>query len=416
VGSVVFMKSSNKILWTIFLTIFIDMFGIGILIPIFPLLIIPHSIFKVTPDSWTTAQGFIMAGWLMSAFPLAQFLCTPILGQLADRYGRKKVLAFSIGGTAISYALFALGIYTKSIPLLFFARILDGISGGNISVAQAVIGDVSNAKNRAKNFGLVGVSIGIGFILGPFIGGKLSDPAVISWFDAATPFWFAAFLSIINVVLVLTILPETLQEKSTKEIDMIRPIHNMLKILKHKQLLIVILSNFLFNAGFTFFTTFWGITLAYQFNFTQSGIGDFYGYIGIMIVLAQGGVVRHISGKVLDYKVLNYSIILTGVCLLGFYFISKPHVTWIYYITPLLAIFMALSRAFNMALLSRVSTNSNRGEIMGINSSATALAQAIPGVLAGYIATHHITLTILVGAFTTICGGLLFRFFYKDKV
>jgi len=139
-----------------------------------------------------------MAGWLMSAFPLAQFLCTPILGQLADRYGRKKVLAFSIGGTAISYALFALGIYTKSIPLLFFARILDGISGGNISVAQAVIGDVSNAKNRAKNFGLVGVSIGIGFILGPFIGGKLSDPAVISWFDAATPFWFAAFLSIIN--------------------------------------------------------------------------------------------------------------------------------------------------------------------------------------------------------------------------
>ena len=155
-------KTNKKILWTIFLTILIDMLGIGILIPVFPMLVVPHSTFKVTPDSWSTAEGFIMLGWLMTCFPIAQFLCAPILGQLADRFGRKKILAFSISGTVLSYILFAIGIVTKNLPLMFIARALDGASGGNISVAQAVIGDISSPQSRAKNFGLIGMAFGLG--------------------------------------------------------------------------------------------------------------------------------------------------------------------------------------------------------------------------------------------------------------
>ncbi len=407
------IHSNKKILWTIFLTILIDMLGIGILIPVFPMLVVPTSQFRVTPDSWTTAQGFIMLGWLMTSFPLAQFFCAPILGQLADRYGRRRVLALSISGTAFSYLLFAFAVLTKNIPLMFVARALDGASGGNISVAQAVIGDISSPQSRAKNFGLIGMAFGLGFIIGPFIGGKLSDHELVSWFNVATPFWFAAAFSVINVFLVLKFLPETLKVRSDKRIDITKPIHNIVKAFTTSGLKNIIPATFLFNAGFTFFTTFWGVVLAEKFGFTQGKIGNFYAYIGIMIIVAQGVVVRRLSGKVADYKVLRYSLLGSAICLLCYYLIPDQHSSWIYFIPPFMATFNALNMSFSSALITRVTPHNIRGEAMGINSSANAMAQAIPAVLAGYIASHHSRLPILVGSICILCGGLLFRVLFK---
>ncbi len=407
-------SSTKSTLWTIFLTIFIDMLGMGILIPIFPMLILTGSEFKVIPDSWTTAQGFAMAGWLLASYPLTQFFFTPILGQISDKYGRQKILALSIFGTSISYLLFAIAIHTKNIPLMFFSRILDGATGGNISIAQAVIGDISEAKKRARNFGLVGISIGSGFVFGPFIGGKLSDPHLVAWFNAATPFWFTCIISLVNSVLVLILLPETLQKINRESIDLKKPINNIIKIFKTQELKSIIPATFLFNAGFTFFTTFWGIVLADEYGFSQGAIGNFYAYSGIMIILAQGGVVRRISGKIADYKVLNVSIIGTGFCLLANYLVPLNHPACIYYVPPLLAVFVATTKAFSSALITRVTPPGKLGEAMGINSSANALAQAFPAVLAGYIAAHHARLPVLVGTFTTILGGIYFVMFFKS--
>lgn len=405
--------SSNRILWTIFLTIFIDMLGIGILIPIFPMLIVSGSEFKVIPDTWTTTQGFIMAGWLAAAFPFTQFFFTPLLGQISDKYGRRKVLALSIFGTAISYILFAIAIIHKNIPLLFISRILDGATGGNISIAQAVIGDISEPANRARNFGIIGISFGIGFVFGPFIGGKLSDPQLVSWFNATTPFWFAAILSMINVILVLKILPETLKQNNKSHIDLTKPIQNIIKLFNSGELSKVILAIFLFNAGFTFYTTFWGIVLADQFGFTQGRIGDYFAYTGIMIILAQGVIVRKLSGKVADYKILYFSFIGIGICLLANYLIPLNQPNWLYYTPPFLALCAALTRAFSSALITRISPPHKLGEAMGINSSASALAQAIPAFIAGYVATHHARLPILVGAITAIIGGILFILMFR---
>lgn len=408
-------STNKKILWTIFLTILIDMLGIGILIPVFPMLVVPSSPFRVTPESWSAAEGFIMLGWLMTSFPLAQFFCAPILGQLADRYGRRRVLALSISGTAMSYVLFAVGVLTKNIPLMFIARALDGASGGNISVAQAVIGDISSPQSRAKNFGLIGMAFGLGFIIGPFIGGKLSDTGLVSWFDVATPFWFAAALSITNVLLVLKFLPETLKVRSDKRIDITRPIQNVVKAFSSTGLKNIIPATFLFNAGFTFYTTFWGVILADQFGFTQGHIGNYFAYIGIMIILAQGVLVRRLSGKIADYKVLRYSLFGTGLCLLAYYFIPVTHENWIYYIPPFMAASNALTFAFSAALITRVTPTNIRGEAMGISSSANALAQAIPAILAGYMASHHPRLPILVGSLCIFAGGFLFRYLFKPQ-
>ncbi|MCC2645418.1 MAG: tetracycline resistance efflux pump [Burkholderiales bacterium] len=407
--------SQKKILWIIFLTVFIDMLGIGILVPVFPMLVIPLSPYRITPASWSMQDGFVMAGWLMAAYPLAQFICTPVLGQLADKYGRRKILSLSIGGTFISYLLFAYAIISKNLSLLFFARILDGCSGGNISVAQAVIGDISDPKSRAKNFGLIGVALGLGFIFGPFLGGKLSDSTVVSWFSIITPFIFAALLSIINVLLIIFILPETLVVSSNKQINIKQPIYNIIRAFKLEGMRSIILAVFMFNAGFTFFTTFWGIILANEYRFNQGQIGNFFGFMGIMIVLAQGLVVRRLSGKVQDYSVLRYSIIGTGICLVAYYFIPayKMNISFIYYIPPFLAIFVALSKAFSSALITRITPDNIRGEVMGVSSSVSALAQAIPAVLAGYLATYHTLMPILAGSIVAISGGVLFILMFK---
>jgi len=405
--------SSANILWITFLTIFIDMLGIGVLIPVFPMLVTKGSEFNVIPGSWTNQQALVMAGWLLATYPLMQFIFTPILGQLSDRYGRRNFLAISICGTAFSYLLFACAIHTKNIPLMFFSRIIDGISGGNISIAQAVIGDISKPEQRAKNFGLIGVAIGIGFVFGPFIGGKLSDPHLFSWFNAATPFEFTAILSLINAILVIIVLPETLKQRNSRPIDYIKSLHNIIGLSDNIQLRKLIYSLFLFNSGFTFFTTFWGVVLQEQFSFNQGQVGNFFAYSGIMIILAQGIFVRRLSGKVTDYKIIPIALLGLSLCLLANYMIPVNHGSWLYFIPPFVAIFAALAKAFSSAMIIRITSGDKLGEAMGINSSSNALAQAIPSLLAGYIAATHARLPVLIGAIVAGLGALLFVYNYR---
>lgn len=391
------------------------MLGVGVLIPVYPLLVLPSSPFKVIPDNSTISYGFILLGWIATSFPLAQFFCAPILGQLADRYGRKKILSLSLFGTAIGYVLFAIGILTKNIPLLFAARIIDGATGGNISVAQAVIADISTANNRAKNFGLVGMAFGIGFILGPFIGGKFSDPTLVHWFNAATPFYFTALLSLINASMVLKFLPETLSIKISKRLDITKPINNLIKAFSSEGLRHIMPSTFLFNAGFTFFTTFFGVMLANKYGFTQGHIGNYFAYIGIMIVLAQFLVVRRISGKIDDYKVLRFSMFGTSICLLIYFIIPSSHKNLIYFIPPFMSTFNALTYSFNAAIVTRVTPINVRAESLGINSSTMAIAQVFPSLLSGYFASIYSTLPLFAGSLTVMLGGVAFWLLFKPQ-
>lgn len=412
------MKFAKKILkkrplLSLFLTIFIDMLGVGILIPIFPLLVLPHSPDSILPAGWTIQQGFILLGWLSAVYPLSQFFAAPILGQLADRFGRKKVLALSISGTVIGYLLFAAGIATRSIPLLFASRILDGVTGGNISVAQAGIADISTPKNRARNFGFIGIAFGLGFILGPYIGGKLADPNVVSWFSAQTPFYFTALISVINVVLVLTFLPETLKIATKARIDISKPFKNIMLAFSKPGIRSVMPTSFLFTAGFTFFTTFFAIVLAQKFGFSQGKTGDYFAYIGLWIAIIQGGLTGIVAKKFKDYKVLRISIFISALSLAGYFLIPAGEASWLFLIPPLMAIGNGLTSSFNNALISRISPPEVQGKSLGINTSVMALAQAIPAVIAGYIATIDSNMPIFVGSIAIALAGVAFWIFFK---
>lgn len=403
----------NKILIIIFITVFIDLLGIGILIPVIPQLFAnPYSPEYMLPFSTSVNQGYLLLGLLIAVYPLGQFLATPILGQLSDKYGRKKILGISLFGTSISYVLFAIAIVTKNIPLLFFSRFFDGITGGNISIAQAMIGDVSTGENRARNFGMLGAAFGLGFILGPFIGGKLSDPSVLSWFNSATPFYFAGILAFINMLSVLFLVPETNKNLWKEKLTLSKSFSNIKKAIEMKGVSTIFVTNFLFFGGFTFFTTFFGVFLIDRFNFTQGNIGDFFAYVGIWSVFTQAVMTRIFARHFAEPQVIRYTLIGAGILILAYFLPTK---SWeLFLIPPFFSICTGLTMANINSLLSKASPPDQRGEIMGISSSVQALAQTIPAILSGFIAASLAPTTpLIVASILVIFSGLAFRFLYK---
>lgn len=415
------LKSKRNPLPTVIFTIFLDVLGVGILTPIIPqLLANPMSKYYLLPAGWDFKGGLILLGWLVAVYPLMQFIATPILGQLSDRYGRKKVLSFSIFGTALGYILFAIGIITRSLPLLFASRILDGITGGNLSVAQAVIADVTAPKDRTKNFAKIGAAFGIGFVLGPYIGAKLASPGLNfyglfhtpHWFNPATPFWFTAALSIINGFLILWKLQETNKHiVPGLKLKLSQSVHNIVKAATYPGLRVIFPSIFLYWAGFSFFQSFFQVLLVNKLHFTPSNIGDFFAYIGIWIAITQAVITPIAAKRFKNYQVLRYSLFLTGIGL--FANLWAHNTTQLLLVTPLFAVFIGMSMANSQSLVSTSADAKVQGEVLGINASVQALAQAIPAALTGYLATMGINTPILVGGVTVIIGGVLFLALYK---
>jgi MFS transporter, DHA1 family, tetracycline resistance protein len=417
-------KKKRNPLLAIFSTVFIDLIGFSILIPVFPLLIdvTPGAPYRVTPQNWSYGTGLIMLGWLQAVYPFCIFLAAPILGQLSDRVGRRPVLALSILGTAIGYVIFAIGIAKGSLPLLFLGRSLDGFTGGNLAVAQAAIGDVSTNENRAKNFGLIGAAFGLGFILGPYVGGRLSAPGISfyglfdtpSWFGATTPFWFAAILAGLNALLVITTLPETLKEKTTGKIQFTKSVRNVVAGFSSPRIRIPLLTAFLWGGGFTFFTTFFGVYLKNKFDFNPSQTGDYFAIVGVFIAITQGAIVGVVAKKYPDFKVLRISLVLNGLAILGFILATSR---WPLYGTiPILALFQGLSQANVSSLMSRSAEPGKQGEVMGIYSSVSSLAQVPASALVGYI-TGSITSNtpLVVSAALIVAAGAVFVLLFRPK-
>lgn len=416
-------RMAGKALPAVFFTIFLDVLGIGILIPVIPqLLVEQHSVHYLLPAGLSYNTGLILLGWLMGIYPLMQFIATPILGQLSDRYGRKKILSVSLAGTAIGYFLFAIAIITKNLPLLFFSRALDGITGGNISVAQAVVADVTPPQYRTKMFGFIGATFGFGFVLGPYIGAKLSSPNIDffglfstpHWFNAATPFWFAAVLSVINALLITLFLPETIKSLNRHlKVKFTQSIHHIIKAATHPGLRVVFPSVFIYFSGFTFFRTFMQVFLIEKLHFSFINIGDYYAYMGIWIAVAQIVVTPFLAKRLKSYQVLRFSMISTGLAML--LILLSGNTSHLLMVTPFFAMFNGLTWVNSTSLVSQSAGSDLQGEVLGINASVVALAQAVPAILAGYIATVGVYTPVVAGSLIMISSGLLFWFLYRPS-
>lgn len=368
----------KKVLPILFATLLLDTIGFGMVFPIIPIIFTDTASPSFLLNGYTQSMQFLIAGGIISVFGLTQFIAAPILGELSDIYGRKRLLTLGVGVLAFSQFLFGFGIETASIPLLFIARSIAGLAAANLSVAQASIADVTLPQDRAKNFGLIGGAFGMGFIIGPLLGGWLAGITG----DPASPFWTASVLGIINVLFISIFLPETnLNRKIFLKFTILKGIRNIKIAFNDKEAKSVYLSSFLYMCGFTFFTSFIGILLVSKYHFSEIAVGTFFAVVGFFIVLTQLVILRILSSKFSELKILRFSMLMVALVMASYPFV--PNGNLLYFLIPLLAIPQGLSMANLPSLVSKSVSASKQGAALGINGSLLALAAGIVPLVAG---------------------------------
>lgn len=395
----------------VFITVFIDLLGVGIIIPVFVPLIVENS-HGMLPATTDKATLNLIYGILTATFPFFQFFGAPILGTLADKYGRKKILQFSLFGTLIGYVLFALAIQYKVLWLLFIARAVPGFMGGNISIVTAALADISKPEERAKNFGLIGMAFGMGFILGPFLGGMLSSKDVCSYFDYSTPLWFTAALTLVNIYYVFKQFPETFKPSAQGTVSLFTGINNIRKAIGMVNMRVILLTVFLQAFGFSFFMQFNQVFLNTKFHFAEKEIGLFFGYIGLWIAVTQGVIIRFVGRKFTAPQVLRVTLLGLAVAIVAILF---PSQWWmLLLVNPFVAIFQGLSQPNQTSIVSSMTPPENQGEMLGIQQSIASLAFTIPPLIAGFIVSVDYRLPMIASAVATLLAWANFYFRYKD--
>lgn len=363
------MKNQKASLSFIFITILVDVIGIGIIIPVLPALI-----------EGLTGQGLseaaIIGGWLMFAYAIMQFLFAPLLGALSDRYGRRPVLLIALLGLGIDYIFHA---YAPSIGWLFVGRVLAGISGASFTVATAYIADISTPEKKAQNFGLVGAAFGLGFILGPVIGG------VAAKWGVHVPFLVAAALSLMNFLYGFFVLPESLSpENRIKKVDYKKanPIGSLLKFKKYPIVITFLVPFFLiYIASYSVQST-WTFYTMYRFEWDEAMVGYSLAVVGIVVAVVQGGLVRVVVRKLGQNKTVIVGMMFWLIGLILFAFASK---SWMMFAFTLPYCLGGVAGPTLQGLISNVVPDNMQGQLQGTLTSVISLTAIVGPPLMTYI-------------------------------
>ncbi len=404
------MNSARLSLVPLFTTAFLDLLGLGIIIPVLAPIFLDVNNGIFSPNVGLGQRTFLL-GLLIGLYPLAQFFGAPILGAMSDKYGRRKILLLALGGSLIGYAIFGIGIIFNKYILLACSRILAGFTGGNISIVQSAIADISDKKSRSSNFGIISLALALGFILGPYIGGKLADSSLVSWFDYSTPFWFAGLLTLINIVLVILYFPETLKKPRDVTLHLLTSLDHVIRAFTLPHLRVMLLIVFLLTFAFNFFAQFFQVFLVEKFHYTQGSIGDLFAYTGLWIAITQGLLLQPVVTRFGERTVLSASILASAV--LFPLLIFPRHPILLYEIIPFIAITQGFINPIAVAIVSNMTPPEEQGEVLGINQSITSLGQAIPPIIAGSIVSLHMNAPIVVAAIIMFISWLIFEIAFK---
>lgn len=398
-------KFFTKPLIVIFITVFIDLVGFGIVIPALPYYVESET-FRATPFE---------VGLLFASYSLMQFIFSPILGSLSDRYGRRPVLFFSILGSAAGYLLIG---FAAALWMVFVGRIVAGITGGNISTAQAYVADVTTKETRAKGMGLFGAMFGLGFIFGPAIGG------ILSRYGIHVPFLFAALLSLVNAVLLYFFLPETVNKDSyNPSIERKSRIVELFESLKNAQFGTLNAIYFFLVTSFSIMTYAFVLYTIERFGYTAEQNGYIFMFIGFLAIIFQGGLFARLADRFGENPLMITGCLLMAASLFTIPFIgpNAGGLLGLLGATALLAIGNSMASPAVMSVVSKISDESGQGKALGVMQSGASLARAIGPALGGVLlnnAVNHvddftITRTFWTASIIMIVAAIISVFFAK---
>lgn len=358
-------KRRGSPLIPIFLIVFVDLIGFGIIIPLLPLY---ARSFNASPA---------VVGLLLASYSLMQMVASPYIGALSDRFGRRPILIMCQIGTVLSFLLMG---FAQSLPILFVARILDGISGGSISTAQAYISDVTEERNRARAFGLIGAAFGVGFILGPAIGGFFARHG-----SYAAPAFAAAAIAFTSLILTLVLLPESRPRELRHQVRTPRvfDINTLREVAGVGQIGLLLLIYFLFNLAQATFQGMVALFAQARLSFGVTETGYLLAYVGVLGAFLQGGAIGPFVKRWGERRVMSVGLFLAALGLI----VSA----WISYWPLLLVTLMPLAVGLSLAtptlnsLLTQESPAEGFGRVLGISQSVAALARVLGPLVGGFV-------------------------------
>lgn len=351
----------------VILIVLIDLLGFSLVMPLLGFL---GERFKL--DGW-------QVGLIFAAFPICQLVAGPILGRLSDRYGRRPVLVFSQAGTAISFVILGLA---RDFPTLLFGRMLDGFSGGNIMVAQAYVADVTKPEDRARGMGMIGMAFGLGFVIGPLVGGLLVDLPVSPEWSLSVPFLAAAAFSAVALILVIARLPESLPPGSVpKSRARVLSWRGLADVFRLEGVGALTLLAFLSILAWAAFEGTFAVYLQRRMGWTTRDAAYAFAAAGLVSAIVQGGLIRSLVPRFGEVR-----LILVGGVMAGMGFVIAATLSGESSIPLVVAIVLSAAGSGLLApsiagLVSRVTPSSEQGAVFGTLASIQTLARIVSYLL-----------------------------------
>src|SRR5688572_28429816 len=402
------MATKNAALGFIFVTLLIDVIGFGIIIPV-----VPNLISELGNVSIPEAASY--GGWLIAAFSLMQFVFSPVLGNLSDQYGRRPVLLISLFGFGLDYMLTA---FAPSIAWLFVGRIIAGIMGASFTTASAYIADVSTPEKRAQNFGIIGAAFGLGFIIGPALGG------VIAQYGLRAPFIAAAILTFVNWLYGYFVLPESLKLENRRKFEWKRanPMGSLNFFLRYKVILGLVASIILiYVAGHAVQST-WSYYTIEKYNWDESMVGYSLAFVCIMVALVQGWLIRFIIPKFGQERSVYIGLTLYAI---GFFLFGIATEGWMMFAFIIPYCLGGIAGPSLQGIMSTQVPANQQGELQGALTGLISLTSIVGPLLMTWLfyyfsapgnSIYFPGAAMIAGSFLTIVSAILARLSLKKNI
>lgn len=381
-------------LFLLSLVAFIDTMGFGLVYPMFASMLFQGDCLILAKETSDMTRGACL-GILLAAMPLTQFFSAPFLGMLSDRKGRKKMIICGLMIGVFGYVVAMAAVSLESFALLLISRVIIGISGGTAAVVSAALADISSPEEKSKNFGMLNMAFGLGFTVGPFLGGILSSTNAWIIERYAVPFLVSGIVTLINLIMVILLFIETYVPKQSGKLNLGIGFQNLRKAFTTPGLQAVFLAVFLACVGWSFYWEFTPVTWISEFDFSTATIGNYYAYGAAVYAISCGLLIRPIVGRFSNQYVLFYALI--GCTLSVGMLLIHTEEYWLLVYIPLQQFFIALFWPTAAAVVSNAVSEDTQGEIMGAFQSVDSLAFAVSPLIAGPLLGLSPLMPIIIG-------------------